>query len=91
MSKSLTQANSKENQLKIIYNAFFEYAKTMKEVDAETNVMRENICRYVSELRNENRIVLVGYRKCKITGNSKVGIYTTNPDLFPKSNQLKLF
>lgn len=86
-----TQANSTENQIKVIYNAFFEYPKTMKEVDAETNVMRENICRYVSELRKENRIALVGYRKCKVTGNQKVGIYTTNPDLFPKSNQLKLF
>jgi hypothetical protein len=86
-----TQANGTENQIKAIYNAFFEYPKTMKEVDAETSVMRENICRYVSELRNENRIALVGYRKCKITGNPKVGIYTTNPDLFPKSNQLKMF
>ncbi len=86
-----TQANSVANQIKVIFDAFFEYPKTMKEVDAETNVMRENICRYVSTLRNENRIVLVGYRKCKITGNPKVGTYTTNPDLFPKSNQLKLF
>ena len=86
-----TQANSRENQMKSIYNAFFEYPKTMKEVDAETNVMRENICRYVSELRNQNRIALVGYRTCKVTGNPKVGTYTTNPDLFPKSNQLKMF
>jgi hypothetical protein len=86
-----TQANSTENQIKAIYNAFFEYPKTMKEVDAETNVMRENICRYVSTLRNQNRIALVGYRKCKVTGNQKVGIYTTNPDLFPTSNQLKSF
>ena len=79
------------DQLKSVFNAFFEYPKTMKEVDAETKIMRENICRYVSTLRNENRISLVGYRKCNITGNPKVGIYTTNPDLFPKSNQLELF
>lgn len=86
-----TQANSIGNQIKVIFDAFFEYPKTMKEVDAETNVMRENICRYVSTLRNENRIALVGYRKCKVTGNPKVGVYTTNPDLFPTSNQLKMF
>jgi hypothetical protein len=78
-------------QLKSIYNAFYEYPKTMKEVDAETNIMRENICRYVNTLRNENSISLVGYRKCKITGHNKVGIYTTDPKLFPKSNQLELF
>ena len=78
-------------QIKIIYKAFFEYPKTMKEVDAETNIMRENICRYVNTLQKENRISLVGYRKCKITGFNNVGIYSTNPELFPKSNQLDLF
>lgn len=79
------------DQLKSVHKAFYEYPKTMKEVDAETQIMRENICRYVSTLRNENRISLVGYRRCTITGNPKVGIYTTNPDLFPKTNQLDLF
>lgn len=88
MVDSNTQANE---QLKVVFNSFFEFPKTMKEVDKETNVMRENICRYVSTLRNENRIALVGYRKCKVTGFNKVGIYTTNPDLFPKSNQLTIF
>jgi hypothetical protein len=79
------------DQLRSIFNAFFEYPKTMKEVDLETNIMRENICRHVSTLRNENRILLVGYRKCKVTGFNRVGTYTTNPELFPKSNQLELF
>lgn len=85
---SITQA---KDQLNKVFNAFFEFPKTMKEVDFETTVMRENICRYVRTLRIENRIALVGYRKCKATGNPKVGIYTTNPELFPKSNQLTMF
>lgn len=79
------------DQLNVIFNAFFESPKTMKEVDLETNIMRENICRHVSTLRSENRIALVGYRKCKVTGFDNVGIYTTNPDLFPKSDQMELF
>lgn len=84
--------NTAKDQSKKVFNAFFECPKTMKEVDAETNVMRESICRYVGTFRNENRIALVGYRKCKITGFDRVGIYTTNPNLFPKSsNQLKMF
>lgn len=87
----MNSSNTQAQQTKKVFNSFFEFPKTMKEVDIETSVMRENICRYVRTLRNENRIALVGYRKCKITGNNKVGIYTTNPDLFPKSNQLKLF
>lgn len=91
MKDSKTQASNCNDQLRIVFNAFFENPKTMKEVDAETSVMRENICRYVSMLRNENRIALVGYRKCNVTGFKKVGTYTTNPELFPKSNQLKMF
>jgi hypothetical protein len=86
----MSSTGNKPEQLKSIYNAFYEYPKTMKEVDAETNIMRENICRYVSTLRNENRISLVGYRKCKITGHTKVGIYTTDPEQFIKTNQLEL-
>lgn len=86
-----TKGNTATDQVQRIFDAFFEFPKTMKEVDIETGVMRENICRYVSHLRDEKRIALVGYRKCKITGFDKVGIYSTNPDLFPKSNQLKMF
>ncbi|MFA9191359.1 hypothetical protein AAGV28_08270 [Flavobacterium sp. FZUC8N2.13] len=85
-----SQANG-HDQLNVVFNAFFEYPKTMKEVDKETNVMRESICRHVKTLRAKNQIALVGFRKCNITGHGKVGIYTTNPDLFPVSNQLKLF
>jgi hypothetical protein len=87
----MNSSNTQAQQTKKVFNSFFEFPKTMKEVDIETSVMRENICRYVRTFRNENLIALVGYRKCKITGNNKVGIYTTNPDLFPKSNQLRLF
>ncbi|HLF51061.1 hypothetical protein [Flavobacterium sp.] len=83
--------NTAKDQVKKVFNAFFENPKTMKEADIYTGVMRENICRYVRTFRDENRIELIGYRKCKITGHNKVGIYTTNPDLFPKSNQLKMF
>ena len=85
-----SQANGND-QLNIVFNAFFENPKTMKEVDFETGVMRENVCRHVKTLRAKNLIALVGYRKCNITNHGKVGIYTTNPDMFPVSNQLKLF
>jgi hypothetical protein len=85
-----TQAENKD-QLNKIFTAFFEFPKTMKEVDAETKIMRESICRRVKDLRSQNKIALVGYRKCNVTGYNKVGIYTTNPELFPVTNQLKLF
>ncbi len=80
-----------KNQMKKVFESFYKSPKTMKEVDSETNVMRESICRYVGTLRLENKISLVGTRKCTVTGYPNVGIYTTNPDLFVKSNQLELF
>ena len=86
-------ANSKTTQAKqtnIVFNSFFELPKTMKEVEQETNIDRANICRYIRSFRNQKRIALVSYRKCTITGRI-VGIYSTNPDFFPKSNQLELF
>ncbi len=92
MSSNNNQNTGKfDDQFKKVFNAFFEFPKTMKEVDKETRVMRENICWYVRTLRESNSIALVGYRRCKVTGFNKVGIYTTNPDLFPMSNQLELF
>ena len=86
-------ANSKTtqaNQMNIVFKAFFEYPKTMKEVEVETNIDRANTCRYIWRFRDQKRIALVSYRKCKISGRD-VGAYSTNPDLFPISNQLELF
>jgi hypothetical protein len=85
----MTSTGNTPAQLRIVFNTFFEYPKTMKEVDLETNIMRENICRHVGALRKANRIYLVGYRKCKVTGFNRVGIYSTDPELSPKSNQLE--
>lgn len=85
-----SQANSND-QLNIVFNAFFESPKTMQEVSKETGIMRSNICWYIRDFRNKRIIAMVGYRKCNVTNYGKVGMYTTNPDLFPVSNQLKLF
>ncbi len=78
-------------QLKKVYQAFKEKPMTMKEADVYTGVMRENICRYVDTLLEQERIAIVKKRKCKITGYPYVNEYTGDPNLFPKSNQLKMF
>lgn len=87
--------HSKDNkfraQLKKVYQAFKEKPMTMKEADVYTGVMRENICRYVDTLLEQERIAIVKKRKCKITGYPYVNEYTGDPNLFPKSNQLKMF
>tara|TARA_R110001632_G_scaffold17761_1_gene55927 strand:+ start:1086 stop:1394 length:309 start_codon:yes stop_codon:yes gene_type:complete len=78
-------------QLRRVLEALKEKPMTMKEVDVCTGIMRENICRYVSDLMESGMIAVRKRRRCSITGFPLVNEYTGNPDLFPKSNQLKLF
>lgn len=81
-----------QNQLKQVFNAFFEKPRTMKEVDKETGIMRENICRYCNMLRQQNKLFAVRKRRCKVTGYPSVIEWTTNPIFAPKQPlQLSLF
>lgn len=56
----------------------------------ETDIPIQNICRYVGMLNKSNSIAVVKKDKCRISGEI-VEFLTTDPALFPKSNQLKLF
>lgn len=78
-------------EIKKIYNALKQKPMTMKEAFVYSGVVRENICRHTSTLRQENKIVVTKKRKCSITGRNNVMEFTANSDLFPKSNQLKMF
>lgn len=77
-------------QLIKVYNAFKVKPMTMLEADYQTGIMRSNICWYIDDLLEQGSIAMIKKRKCSITGRL-VKEFTSNPDLFPKSNQLKLF
>lgn len=78
-------------QIRRVYEALKYKPMTMKETDVYTGVMRENICRYIDTLFEQGKVAIIRKRKCNVTGFPYVNEYTTNPDLFPKSNQLKMF
>lgn len=78
------------HQYKAVFAAFFRKPSTMKMVDIETGVMRENICWYCREFRKRKVLKPVRKGVCPIT-NHKATFWTTNPELFPNSNQLSLF
>lgn len=78
-------------QLRRVFDALKEKPMTMKEADVYTGVMRENICRYISELMRLGLIAITRKRRCSVTGYPSVNEYTGNSDLFPESNQLELF
>ena len=67
----------KGNQKQRVSKAFYEYPKTMLMVAEETNILRANICRFVSEFRKSNSIRFVKLGICPISKH-KAGFFTTN-------------
>ena len=78
-------------QLQRVYKALQDKPMTMKEIDVYAGVMRDNICRYINTLYEQNKIAILRKRKCTITGYWYVNEYTANSNLFPQPNQLKMF
>ena len=80
-------------QTKRAFAALYKQPKTMLMVEVETGIMRSNICWYVREWQQENRIKVVRKGICPISKH-RAGFYTTNPELFPSivepSNTVKL-
>ncbi|HEY9222334.1 MAG TPA: hypothetical protein VIO43_12250 [Lutibacter sp.] len=74
-----------KSQQQRVYESLFLRPSTMKEVSIETDIDRSSICRYVVHLRNDNKIVCLRKRFCRITKHI-AGEYTTNPEFFPKLN-----
>lgn len=78
------------NQLTIIDAYFKENVATRYMAEIDTGICRPNICRYVDMLRDQNLIAVVKKDLCKIS-KYKAEYLTTNPELFPKDNQLKIW
>ena len=77
-------------QMDRVFKAFKQQPATMLMVSIKTGILRANICRYVATWEKQGRISQVKQDICKIS-NFPAGYYTTDPALFPKSNQTKLF
>lgn len=77
-------------QFNTTFEAFNKKPQTMKELSIATGIDRANVCRYVRTLKKANRIAVYKKAYCSITKHL-ANYYTTDPSLFPKSNQIKLF
>lgn len=101
MSKADTQSskNNLDNQSKSIKKStdlktIFLYLKnniaTATMVSEATGIPQKSICRYKRDLEKHGKLMEVEKRFCKITG-FRAWYLTTNPNFFPKSNQLEMF
>jgi hypothetical protein len=87
-----TEAKRKQRktQRQIVFLEFLRMPQTMKQVSVRTGIMRENICRIVAALREANAIESFSVGTCPITRHPKVNRWTTDPEKFKPSTQLRL-
>ena len=78
------------SQLKTIFNYLQEHTATASMTAEATGIPQKSICRYKRDLEKSGLLYEVEKKFCKLTG-FRAWYLTTNPDLFPKSNQLKMF
>jgi hypothetical protein len=90
--KELEQGKFKhfQNQKKTIFEFLKIYTATASMVSQATGVPQKSICRYKRDLEKQGLLYEVEKRFCKITG-FRAWYLTTNPELFPKSNQITMF
>ena len=88
----LEQSKSKHfvNQLNTIFQYLKQNTATASMVTEATSVPQKSICRYKRDLEKQGLLFEVVKKHCKITG-FRAWYLTTNLELFPKSNQLKMF
>lgn len=91
---SLSNSSDKDKKY---FSQFLKIREYLKENTASrymaavaTNIPIQNVCRYVGMLLSDNAIAVIRKDKCAISGEW-VEFLTTDPALFPKSNQLSLF
>lgn len=77
-------------QILQVFDAFFKQPLTMKELSVLTGIDRANVCWYCRLFRAAGLISIYQKGYCTITKH-RANRYTTNPELFPVSSQLKLF
>jgi hypothetical protein len=90
--KSLEQGknNQIKNQKKTIFQYLQKHIATGSMIAKATGIPQKSICRYKRDLELQGILAEVEKKECPLTG-FKAWYLTTNPDLFPMSNQLKLF
>ncbi|MDO6736515.1 hypothetical protein [Wenyingzhuangia sp. 2_MG-2023] len=77
------------NQKKTIFLYLKENIATASMVSDATGIPQKSICRYKRDLEKKRLLYEVEKRTCKKTG-FKAWYLTTNPELFPPSNQLDI-
>ena len=77
-----------QNQKKTIFEYLKQDTTTASMATEATGIPQKSICRYKRDLEKQGLLYELVKKHCKFTG-FRAWYLTTNPELFPKSNQLK--
>jgi len=88
--KAVNRYEEFQAQIKRFTAYLREYTTSRYNASIDTGIPLQNVCRYVSMLQKQNSIAVVRLDRCPISGET-VEFLTTNPELFPKECQLKLW
>ena len=84
------KGNHFDNQLKVLEQYFKENTVSRYMAAIDTGIPIQNVCRYIAMLYDMDLIAVIRKDKCQISGEI-VQFLSTNPELFPNDNQLKLW
>ena len=79
-----------KTELKTIFYYLQENVATASMISEATGIHQKNICRYKRDLEQQGRLWELEKKICKESG-FKAWYLTTNSNLMPSSNQMKMF
>jgi Fic family protein len=90
LHKEQSKGKERANQIKTIFQYLETHTATASMVSKATGVPQKNICRYKRDLEKAGALAEIKKEDCKLTG-FKAWYLTTDKNLFPQRQQLKLF
>jgi S-adenosylmethionine:diacylglycerol 3-amino-3-carboxypropyl transferase len=90
LQKQQGKGTEHTNQIKTIFQYLETHTATASMVSKATGVPQKNICRFKRDMEKAGTLAEIKKDTCQLTG-FKAWYLTTNKNLFPQRQQLKLF
>lgn len=85
----MTQSK-KKNQIILTIEELKKAPATSMMLSVKTGIIRANLTRYLAKLEEQNKVIVVYEKPCKITGH-KAKYYSAKPEDLPKVSTPDLF
>lgn len=83
-------SEQRQSQKIRVFESLRKAPKTRLQVAIELDILRGNVCYFIRDFRQVERVAVYKKGKDPVTGH-EAEFLTTDPDLFPQDNQMKIF